>query len=98
LKKIKWALLAVVVFVLLAACTKTAGQPEEQGNDDKKNQKTEQSASEAPAGEKIIQDDLIVHYIDVGQGDATLLEFEGFTVLIDTGNWNSAEAVDYLSM
>lgn len=39
---------------------------------------------------------LKVHYIDVGQGDATLLEFDGHAILIDAGNWKSTEAVDYL--
>ena len=41
-----------------------------------------------------------VHYIDVGQADATLLEFsdeeDSYTILIDTGNWNSSEVVSYL--
>ena len=96
MKKIKWALLAVVVFVLLAACVKPVGQPEEQRNDNEANQENEQAAPEEPVGEEIVQDGLKVHYIDVGQGDSTLLEFEGFTMLIDAGNWNSTEAVDYL--
>lgn len=41
-----------------------------------------------------------VHYIDVGQADATLLEFsddeDAFTILIDTGDWNSTDVVTYL--
>ncbi|RNF39256.1 MBL fold metallo-hydrolase [Planococcus salinus] len=40
--------------------------------------------------------DLEVHFIDVGQADATLVKSDDFTVLIDTGNWNSSAAVDYL--
>ncbi|WP_438312040.1 MBL fold metallo-hydrolase [Sporosarcina sp. FA9] len=43
---------------------------------------------------------MTVHYIDVGQGDATLLEFndgnEEYKILIDTGNWNSSDVVSYL--
>ena len=35
-----------------------------------------------------------VHYIDVGQADATLIEYsqgdEAFAILIDTGDWNSS--------
>lgn len=41
-----------------------------------------------------------VHYIDVGQAEATLLEFndgnEEYKILIDTGNWNSSNVVSYL--
>ena len=41
-----------------------------------------------------------VHFIDVGQADATLIEYsdgdEVFTLLIDTGNWNSSDVVSYL--
>lgn len=44
--------------------------------------------------------DMLVHYINVGQADATLLEFsdeeDSYTMLIDTGNWNATEVVDYL--
>lgn len=41
-------------------------------------------------------DELIVHYIDVGQGDATLLQGPDFTVLIDTGRHDQNEVVPYL--
>jgi competence protein ComEC len=41
-----------------------------------------------------------VHYIDVGQADATLIEYnqgdEAFAILIDTGDWNSTEVVSYI--
>ena len=55
--------------------------------------------------EKLSQEDISlskmkVHYIDVGQADATLLEFGDdngtYTMLIDTGNWNSSNVVSYL--
>ncbi|MFD1928499.1 MBL fold metallo-hydrolase [Sporosarcina siberiensis] len=43
---------------------------------------------------------MTVHYIDVGQADATLLEFndgnEEYKMLIDTGNWSSSDVVSYL--
>lgn len=95
MKKIRWTLLAVVFLMLLAACTKTAVQPEEAHTAKETGQENEQQP-EKTAEEKKERDTLNVHYIDVGQGDSTLLEFEGFTMLIDTGNWNSTEAVDYL--
>ncbi|MFZ3590942.1 MBL fold metallo-hydrolase [Bacillus sp. DJP31] len=45
--------------------------------------------------------ELKVHYIDVGQGDSTLLQYsqdgEDFTILIDAGNWNSNNVVNYLN-
>ncbi len=91
-----WALLAVLVMVLLTACAETAEQPKEENKDKKSSQQNEQSKIKEPVREEVGQEGLTVHYIDVGQGDSTLLEFEGFLMLIDAGNWNSTEAVDYL--
>ncbi|AOV07079.1 MBL fold metallo-hydrolase [Sporosarcina ureilytica] len=43
---------------------------------------------------------LRVHYINVGQADATLLQLvdeeEAFNILIDTGDWNANDVVNYL--
>jgi competence protein ComEC len=39
---------------------------------------------------------LEIHYLDVGQGDATLLLHDEVTVLIDTGRWQSSELVPLL--
>jgi competence protein ComEC len=39
---------------------------------------------------------LEVHFIDVGQGDATLLHHDEVAVLIDTGDWQRSEVVPYL--
>ncbi|WP_422122017.1 MBL fold metallo-hydrolase [Planococcus sp. X10-3] len=55
-----------------------------------------QPANGNDAGEETPEGSLKVHYIDVGQGDATLLEFDGHAILIDAGHWKSTEAVDYL--
>lgn len=46
--------------------------------------------------------ELKVHYINVGQADATLLEAtddngKKTTMLIDTGDWNRTDALDYLT-
>ena len=40
---------------------------------------------------------LTVHYIDVGQADATLLEGPDFTILIDAGHWQRNDVVPYLT-
>lgn len=45
--------------------------------------------------------ELVVHYIDVGQANATLFEFasddEEYAILYDTGDWTSTDVVDYLA-
>ena len=57
----------------------------------------EAKPQEKPGGsQKPATNELAVHFIDVGQADATLLKFEEYTMLIDTGDWNSTAAVDYL--
>lgn len=40
--------------------------------------------------------EMTIHFIDVGQGDATLLQGPNFTVLIDTGTHTGNEVVPYL--
>jgi len=41
-------------------------------------------------------DELKVHFIDVGQADAALIQFGKRTLLIDTGDWRGSEVVPYL--
>lgn len=49
------------------------------------------------AGSALARGELAVHYIDVGQGEAVLLQGPGFTILIDAGNIGGREVVDYLT-
>src|SRR5699024_4696509 len=39
---------------------------------------------------------LNVYYMDVGQADATLFRFDGYTILYDTGDWNRNDVLHYL--
>lgn len=45
-------------------------------------------------------DGMEVHFIDVGQADAILMEYnddgEDYNVMVDSGDWNATDAIDYL--
>lgn len=79
----------------------------EQADDKKENEATDQNTEEdiEEAPEQTIStndlEGLKVHFIDVGQADASLIEFtqdgESFNILIDSGDWNSNAVVNYLS-
>lgn len=40
---------------------------------------------------------LEVHFVDVGQGDATLLVHDDVTMLVDASDWQRTDVVDYLA-
>lgn len=113
-KLIKVALLFLTL-LLFTGCTSGNSAPlvptpsKEETTDDNNEQTTieeDETAQEAPAEEvpeekqQTPLDQMIVHFIDVGQADATLLQFAdedgAYTMLIDTGNWNATDVVDYL--
>ncbi|MDQ0175960.1 MBL fold metallo-hydrolase [Bacillus chungangensis] len=86
--------IAFTIFLLVGcdgAIDTSSVQDEKQTNESEK--QVEEKAD-------INLESLKVHYIDVGQADATLFEFqhkgENFNLLIDTGNFNSSNALDYL--
>ncbi|MBB5181361.1 competence ComEA-like helix-hairpin-helix protein [Planomicrobium koreense] len=83
--KKKWLFLVgiLVMALFLAGCLERVKTPAD--NDTEKPAPPERNAGE-----------LTAHFIDVGQGDATLFETEDYAILIDTGNWNDTDAVEYL--
>ena len=64
------------------------------------NSNTESENNKPAATEVKASDELTLHYIDAGQGDATLLEYHGddedYNILYDTGDWLGSEVVPYL--
>lgn len=60
--------------------------------------KQDEATASSPAVE--VTDDLLVHYIDAGQADATLFQYVHqdvpYTVLFDAGDWNKTDVVSYL--
>ncbi|WP_245830945.1 MBL fold metallo-hydrolase [Sediminibacillus massiliensis] len=90
--------------------TRNAGEEDEEKDgmeetasrsaDDQSGTQEERAADEESNSEENLHDDpddkLRVHYIDVGQADASLLEFGSYRILIDAGNWNSDDVVQYL--
>lgn len=77
---------------------------EEKAEDSAVSEKKEEQQDQIKDDSKVDTSELSglkVHYIDVGQGDSTLLQFshdgEDFTILIDAGNWNGNEVVNYLT-
>lgn len=75
------AVLAALMFIC-TACTDSAGDPKEA------------IQTEDPAGQGADEEDaLFVHYIDVGQGDATLITCGEEAMLIDAGDNDKGTAI-----
>ncbi|MDE0583660.1 MBL fold metallo-hydrolase [Planococcus sp. A6] len=81
MKKLMWV---AVLLLGLAGCV-PLGEPA----NPKPAEPEQKAAQEQPDG-------LAVHYIDVGQGSATYLEWDGYSMLIDAGDWNASDVLMYL--
>ncbi|WP_262499780.1 MBL fold metallo-hydrolase [Planococcus sp. ANT_H30] len=96
MKKKVVSFLVILMLLLLSACNKAAEQPKDEAVNNEEQQENDKDKVEQPVLNEDVAETLSVHYIDVGQGDATLVEFEGFLMLIDAGHWKSTQVVDYL--
>ncbi|NWQ44033.1 MBL fold metallo-hydrolase [Bacillus sp. EB106-08-02-XG196] len=108
-KRYLFALFSFIIIFLLSGCgqesleTKDIAQRKE--NLTEKSLPTENDETPSTEENEAVPTDLTeltVHFIDVGQGDSTLLQFsddgEDFTILIDAGNWTGDEVVQYLKL
>src|SRR5690625_1890541 len=100
----------LISFSLLVACNDIEQQIQEQPVDQSDTQEEtveSDNEDENPAKEKqgnekttVSLNELTVHYLDVGQGDATLFQYadeeKQYTVLYDVGDWQGNEMVPYL--
>ncbi|MGY3714266.1 MBL fold metallo-hydrolase [Sutcliffiella cohnii] len=104
------ALFTVVLFIFTGCAQEstnlgnnTSVHNQEQNSIDKEPPSIKEEIEvEKNANEKESQSlsELKVHYMNVGQADSTLLQFtvegEAFHILIDAGNWNRNDVVNYL--
>lgn len=62
--------------------------------------KQEKEQQEAESSKSTSENEMKVHYIDVGQGDSTLIQYsedgEEYTILIDAGNFYNTDVISYL--
>ncbi|MEH7255705.1 MBL fold metallo-hydrolase [Neobacillus niacini] len=107
-KRYLFALFSFITIFILSGCGQDSVKPnsnlaERQETNIEKPISAEQKETENSEENTVTPTDLSelkVHFIDVGQGDSTLLQFsvdnEDYTILIDAGNWTGDEVVNYL--
>src|SRR5699024_4030408 len=84
--------------IFLVAC---GDNPETISDQTEQTNAQETAAEQAGANSDAVQsDELAVHFIDVGQADATLFHYKGtdsqYAILYDVGDWQGDEMVPYL--
>lgn len=100
----KLLLTLTVMASVLGACSLESHSPESMEDpaayETSLDENKEETAAESEK-KLVTSSELAVHYIDVGQADATLFKFasedEEYTILYDTGDWTSTDVVDYLA-
>jgi competence protein ComEC len=109
LKRYLYVLITGVTLFIFTGCTDTTVEhadktsEETQKSDSKEinRNQNQESAESNPLTSKSPNSALMkVHYIDVGQGDSTLIQYskddEEFTILIDAGTYTNTNVIDYL--
>lgn len=94
---------ALVAAVLLATACESADAtddavrdaPEETAAGTERESEAEDAPAEATTAVPL-DGELQVHFLDVGQGDATLLVHADATVLIDQGDWQRTDVIEHL--
>jgi competence protein ComEC len=93
------ALLLLVTPVWAGAITSLGGENEAESQPEPDPDPDPEPEPEAPASDTTTSPasgELEIHYLDVGQGDATLLLHDEVAVLIDAGRWQSSGLVPML--
>ena len=103
------ALFTIIMIFLLSGCSQEPTDPpdivtQEETNHNKQEENENNDTNTNPVqkeGTNTHLSELKVHYINVGQADSTVMQFsndgEDFTILIDAGNWNRTDVVNYLT-
>lgn len=69
---------------------------EEENSEDEAKKKVDSEENKKTTSDSETYAPLKAHFIDVGQADAALIEYEDRAILIDAGDWNKDEVVSYL--
>lgn len=102
MKKSIYLLISLFIIILLSACgeAENSGQIENLPSSESKAKESLLEDEKTSAQHSVPDRDLKVHFIDVGQGDSTLLQFsdheQEYAILIDAGDFTGTEVIDYL--